>query len=103
MQDRHKFPKTSCPSPPGDAIYKIVENVRIHDIIINRKPLIRHRIVTEEKHDNIGHQLYNSPRKICGACSVSEAVRGQPLGRCIFVRITITVVPEDEAMDYGKE
>jgi hypothetical protein len=33
----HKFPDTTCPS--GDTISKLVKKVRIHGILIDRKPL----------------------------------------------------------------
>jgi hypothetical protein len=41
-----KFPDTTCPS--GDTISKLVKKVCIHDILIERKPLRRNRVLTEE-------------------------------------------------------
>jgi hypothetical protein len=49
-----KFPKT-CPS--RDIISKLVKKVRTHSILINRKPLKRNCVLTEEKLDDIGHRL----------------------------------------------
>jgi hypothetical protein len=48
-----KFPETICPF--ADTISKLVKKVRTHSILINRKPLKRNRVLTEEKLDDIGH------------------------------------------------
>jgi hypothetical protein len=58
---RCKFPeKKTCPS--GDTISKLVKKVQIHGILIDRKPLKRNTILTEEQLDDID-RLENSPRK----------------------------------------
>jgi hypothetical protein len=40
-----------------------VKKVRTHSILIERKPLKRNCILTEEKLGDIGHRLENSPGK----------------------------------------
>jgi hypothetical protein len=40
-----------------------VKEVRTHVILIDRKPLKRNYVLTQEKLDDISHQLENSPRK----------------------------------------
>jgi hypothetical protein len=40
-----------------------VKKVRTHDILIDTKPLKRNCVLTEEKLDDIGHRLKNSPQK----------------------------------------
>jgi hypothetical protein len=56
-----KFPeKKTCPFK--DTISKLVKKVRIHGILIERKPLKRNTVLTDEKLDDIG-RLENSPRK----------------------------------------
>jgi hypothetical protein len=57
----HKFPDITCPS--GDTISKLVTKVRTHSIFIDRKPLKRNHVLTEEKFDDICHRLENSSRK----------------------------------------
>jgi hypothetical protein len=56
-----KFPDPTCPS--GDKISKLVKKVLTHGILTDTKLLKRNRVLTEEKHDDIGHQLENSPQK----------------------------------------
>jgi hypothetical protein len=51
---RRKLPDTTCPS--GDTISKLGEKVRTHGILIDRKPLKRNNVLTEEKLD-ISHRL----------------------------------------------
>jgi hypothetical protein len=48
MQEKifRKFPDTKCSS--GDTISKLVKKVRTHGILIDRKPLKRNRVLTEE-------------------------------------------------------
>jgi hypothetical protein len=58
---RRKFPDTTCPS--GDTVSKLVKKVRAHGILIDRKPLKRYIVLTEEKLDDIGYRLENSPPK----------------------------------------
>jgi ribosomal protein L20 len=58
---RRKFPETVCQS--GYTISKLVNKVRTHNILIDRKPLKRYGVLTEEKLDDIGHRLENYPRK----------------------------------------
>jgi hypothetical protein len=48
---RHKFPDT-CPS--GDTISKLVKKIQTNSILIDRKPLKRNTVLTEEKLDDIG-------------------------------------------------
>jgi hypothetical protein len=55
-----KFSNTTSPS--GDTISKLVKKVQTHGILIDRKPLKRNRVLTEEKLA-IGRRLENSPRK----------------------------------------
>jgi hypothetical protein len=50
---RRKFPDTTCPS--GDTISNLVKKFRTHGILIDRKPLQRDRVLTEEKIDDIDH------------------------------------------------
>jgi hypothetical protein len=56
-----KFPDTTCPS--GDTIPKLVKQVLTHSTLVDRNPLKINCILTEEKLDDIGHRLENSPRK----------------------------------------
>jgi hypothetical protein len=56
-----KFPDTTGPS--GYAISRLVKKVHTRSILIDRKPLKRNRVLTEEKLDDIGHRLKNFPRK----------------------------------------
>jgi hypothetical protein len=60
---RRKFRDTICPS--GDTISKLVKKVRTLGILIDRKPLKINRVLTEEKLDDISHQLENSPENLC--------------------------------------
>jgi hypothetical protein len=101
---RHKFPDTTCPS--GNTISKFVKKVRTHGILIDRKPLKRNRVLTEEKLDCIGHRSENSPRK-----SLLQLARksGASVGnvwtatKLLHIRrYKITVVPEIKPVDYEK-
>jgi hypothetical protein len=66
-----KFPETTCLS--GDTVSKLVKKVRIHGILIDRKPLKRSSVLTEEKLDDICDRLENSPRKsLCMQCVESN-------------------------------
>jgi hypothetical protein len=56
-----KFPDTIY--PPGDTISKLVKKVQTYDILINRMPLKRNCVLTEEELDDISHQLKHSPLK----------------------------------------
>jgi hypothetical protein len=56
---RCKFLGITCPS--GDAIYKLVKEVKTHRILIDRKALKINHVLTGEKLDDIGHRLENSP------------------------------------------
>jgi hypothetical protein len=56
---RRKFPDATCPY--GDTSSKLVKKVRCHGILIDRKPLKINRVLTEEKLNDIGHRLENSP------------------------------------------
>jgi hypothetical protein len=40
-----------------------VKKVRTHGILIDRKPLKRNQVLTEEKLGDIGYRSENSPRK----------------------------------------
>jgi hypothetical protein len=42
-----KFPDTTCPS--GDTLSKLVKKIGTHGILIDRKPLKRNCVLTEEK------------------------------------------------------
>jgi hypothetical protein len=50
MQEKshRKCPETACPS--GVIISKLVKKVSVHGTLIERRPLKRNRVVTEEKH-----------------------------------------------------
>jgi hypothetical protein len=50
---------------PEITISKFVKKVRTHSMLIGRKPLKRNRVLTEEKLDDIDHQLENS-KDLCG-------------------------------------
>jgi hypothetical protein len=93
---RRKFPHTPC--PPGDTISELVKKVRTHGILIDRKPLKRNRVLTEEKLDDIGHRVENSPRKSLRRLAQQ---RGVSVGsawtatKLLHIRpYKITVVPE---------
>jgi hypothetical protein len=51
-----------------------VKEVQIHRILINRKPLKRNSVLTEEKLDDIGCQLENSPRKALRQLALKSGV-----------------------------
>jgi hypothetical protein len=55
---RRKFPETTCPS--GDTISKLGKTFRTHDILIDRKPLKRSSVLTEEKLHDISYRSENS-------------------------------------------
>jgi hypothetical protein len=90
----------------GDIISKLVKKVRTHGILINRTPLKRNRVLTEEKLGDIVRRLENSPRKslrrlaLQSDVSVGSAwIATKPL----HIRpYKITFVPEIKAMDYEK-
>jgi hypothetical protein len=50
-----------CPSE--DTVSKLVKEVRTHHILIDRKPLKINSVLAEEKLDDIGRRLENSPQK----------------------------------------
>jgi hypothetical protein len=49
--------------PSGDTISKLLRKVRTNGILIDKKPLQRNRVLTEENLDKIGHRLETSPRR----------------------------------------
>jgi hypothetical protein len=48
-----KFPDTTCPSENTSS--KLVKKAQTHGILIDRKPLKRHHVLTKEKLDDISH------------------------------------------------
>jgi hypothetical protein len=84
-----------------------VKKVRTHGILINRKSLKRNRVLTEEKLNDIGHRLENSPRKSLrrlarqSGVSVGSAWTATKLLHILPYKMT--VVPEIKPVDYGKE
>jgi hypothetical protein len=58
---RRKFCETTYPS--GNKVSKFVKKVRTHGVLIDRKPLKRSSVLTEEELHDIGHRRDNSPRK----------------------------------------
>jgi hypothetical protein len=56
-----KFPNTTYPS--GDTISKLVKRVQTNGILMDRKPLKRNCVLTEEELDDTGHRLENSPQE----------------------------------------
>ncbi|PNF15704.1 hypothetical protein B7P43_G12455 [Cryptotermes secundus] len=101
---RHKFPETTCPS--GDTISKLVKKVRTHGILIDRKPLKRNRVLTEEKLDDIGHRLENSPRKSLRRLAQQSGVSlgsAWTATKLLHIRpYKFTVVHEIKPVDYEK-
>jgi hypothetical protein len=90
------FPDITCPS--GDIISKLVKKVRTHGILTERKPLKRNRVLTEEKLEDIGRRLENSPRKLCGVvCNAWTATKPLHIRPC-----KITVVHEIKPVHYEK-
>jgi hypothetical protein len=67
-----EFPDTSC--PPGDTISKLVQKVRINSILIDRKPLKRNHVLSEENLDDIVHWLENSPWKYLWRLALQSGV-----------------------------
>jgi hypothetical protein len=56
-----KFPDTTCRF--ADTVSKLVKKVRTHSILIDRRPLKINRVLAEEKLDDVGRHIDNSPRK----------------------------------------
>jgi hypothetical protein len=81
-----------------------VKKVRTHGILIDRKSLKGNRVLTEEKLDDIGYRLENSPRKSLrrlarlSGVSVGNAWTATKLLH--IRRYKITVVPEIKPVDY---
>jgi hypothetical protein len=85
-----------CPS--WDTISKLAKKVQTHSILIDRNPLKVNRVLTEEKLDDIGHWLENSPWKslqrlaLQSGVSVGSAFTATEL---LHIRLyKITVVPQ---------
>jgi hypothetical protein len=98
------FPDITCPF--GDTISKLVKKVRTRGISIDRKPLKRKRVLTEENLDDIGHRLENPPRKSLRRLaqqswfSVESAWTATKM---LHIRqYKITVAPEIKPVDYEK-
>jgi hypothetical protein len=99
-----KFPDTTCLS--GDTVSKLVKKVQTHGILIDRKPLKRNHVLTEEKVDDIGLRLENPPKKslrrlalqsgvsVCSAWTANKLLHIQ--------QYKITVLPEIKPVDYEK-
>jgi hypothetical protein len=82
-----------------------VNKVRTHCILIDRKLLERNRVLTEEKLDDIGHRLENSPRKSLRQLRQSGVSVGSAWAttKVLHIRLyKITVVLEIKPMDYEK-
>jgi hypothetical protein len=83
-----------------------VKNVRTHGILIDRKPLKRNCVLTEEKPDDIGHQLENSPRKslqqLAQQSGVSVGNAWTVTNLLHICPYKITVVPEIKPVNYKK-
>jgi hypothetical protein len=56
------FSATTCPSPSGYTISKLVK-VWTNDILIGRRLLKQNHVLNEEKLDQISHQLEYCPKK----------------------------------------
>jgi hypothetical protein len=81
-----------------------VKKVRTHSILVERKPLKRNHVLTEEKLNDIGWRLENSPRKslwrlaersgvsVVGAWTATKLLDIRPY--------KITFVPEIKPVDY---
>jgi hypothetical protein len=96
-----KFPDTTCPS--GDSFSKLVKKVRTRGILINRKPLKRNRVLTEEKLHDIGHRLENSRKSLRWLAQQSGGSVGSAWTATKLLHIRpykITVVPEIKPVDY---
>jgi hypothetical protein len=91
-----------CPS--GDTISKLVKKFRTHGILIDRKPLKRSHVLTEEKLDDISHRLETSPRRLLrrlaqqSCVSVGSAWKATKL--CHIRPYKITVFLEIKPVDY---
>jgi hypothetical protein len=101
---RRKFPETTGPS--GVTISILVKKFRTHDILIDRKPLKRSSVLTEEKLDAIGHRLENSPRRFLRRLAQQSRVSvgcAWKATKLLHIRpYKITVVPEIKPVDYQK-
>jgi tetrahydromethanopterin S-methyltransferase subunit G len=79
----------------------IVKKVRTHGILIDRKPLRRNRVLTEEKLDDIGRRIENFAGKFFRRLAVQIGVS---VG-CSWTAtklLHIAVVPEIKSVDYAK-
>jgi hypothetical protein len=84
-----------------------VKKVRTHGTSIDRKPLKRNCVLTEEKLDDISCQLENSPRKSLRRLALQ---RGVSVGsawtatKLLHIRpYKIIFVPEIKSVDYEKD
>jgi hypothetical protein len=82
-----------------------VQKVRTHSILTDRKPLKRNRVLTEEKLDDMGHRLENSPRK-----SLQRSARQSGVSVCsawtatelLHIHLYKITVLEIKPVDYEK-
>jgi hypothetical protein len=84
-----------------------VKKLRTHGISIDRKPFKRNRVLTEEKLDDIGHRLENSPRKSLRRLARQSGVSvgsAWTTTKLLHIRpYKIAVVPVTKPMDYEKK
>jgi hypothetical protein len=84
-----------------------VKKVRSHGILIDTEPLKRNRVLSEEKLNDNGHRLENSPRKFLqrlaqqSGVSVGSSWTATKLLHILSYKIT--VVPEIKPVDYEKD
>jgi hypothetical protein len=101
---RPKFLDTTCPS--GDTISKLVQKVRAHGILIDRKSLKRNGVLSEENLDDVSCRLENSPQKSLWQLAQQSGVSvGSAWTATKLLHIhpcKITVVPEIKPVHYEK-
>jgi hypothetical protein len=74
--------------------------------LIDRKPLKRNHVLTEDKLDDIGNRLENSPqkslRRLARQSGFSVGSAWTATKMLLILRYKMTVVPEIKPVDYEK-